>query len=462
MGLVAGVGLLMAVGGRMSGPAEAQGPSTGPDPATISIGLEPVAGGALSRSVAVANAGDGSGRLFVLEKGGLVRIVRDGAIVDRPFLDIQSRVADDSNEKGLLGIAFHPDYAQNGYFYLNYTAGRGNGRTVVARYSVSAEDADRADAGSEKVILTIEQPASNHNGGHVVFGPDGYLYVGTGDGGRAGDPWDNAQTRGVLLGKMLRIDVDVPEDGPPYGIPPTNPFVEDPDTRDEIWALGLRNPWRYGFDPATGDLYIGDVGQNAWEEIDFQAADSAGGENYGWRLMEGTRCYNPANGCREPGLVDPVAEYPHRNNDKSVTGGLVYRGSRFPGMDGLYIYADYASGRFWGLSRDEAGNWRNAEIGKFSLLPAGFGYGEDGEIYIAMDGGRNPSLYRVIQEGVEPVEPTPGGPVATATMRPPEPTPTSVPSDTPVPPTVTPEPTETVIGDWWLYLPFLRKGGAGN
>ncbi len=459
--LPAGIFALMQ--DRDARPAVAQ--SGGPDPTGIELGLEGIPG-QLNRSVSVTNAGDGSGRLFVLEKRGTVRIYRDEVQVSRPFLDIQTRVADDSNEKGLLGLAFHPNYAENGYFFLNYTAGRGNGRTIVARYSVSADDVERADPDSEKVILTIDQPASNHNGGHLAFGPDGYLYIGTGDGGRAGDPWDNAQTTGVLLGKMLRIDVDVPEEGPPYAIPDSNPFIEDPDTRDEIWALGLRNPWRYGFDPATGDLYIGDVGQGALEEIDYQSADSPGGENYGWRLMEGTRCYNPGNGCRKPGLIDPVAEYPHRNNDKSVTGGLVYRGSRYPGMDGLYIYADYATGRFWGLSRDGEGEWRNAEIGKFNVLPAGFGYGEDGEMYIAMDGGRDPSLYRVIQEGVEPVEPTPGGPVPTATSMPDEATPTSEPPTswppTEAPPTATQPPTaEPDPTEWNLNLPYLLRQAGG-
>jgi glucose/arabinose dehydrogenase len=343
--------------------------------------------GGLEQPVAIAHAGDGSGRLFALEKPGRIRIVQDGALREAPFLDISGQVGSGGSEQGLLGLAFHPRYAQNGLFYVNYTDRDGN--TVVARFSVSG-DANRGDPGSQAVILRQEQPAGNHNGGHLAFGSDGYLYIGLGDGGGAGDRYGNGQNGATFLGAMLRIDVD---GGQPYAIPADNPFVGNAAVRDEIWAIGLRNPWRYSFDRRTGDLYIADVGQNVYEEIDFQPAGSGGGQNYGWPIMEGRHCYPDSAACQQQGLVLPVFEYDH-SQGCSVTGGYVYRGQAFPGLRGIYIFGDYCSGRLWGLVRDGSGQWQAAQVGQVEGLLTSFGEDEAGELYVVdMSGG---SLYRLV------------------------------------------------------------------
>jgi cysteine-rich repeat protein len=271
-------------------------------------------------------------RLYVVEQRGRVRVIREGTLLPDPFLDIASRVLP-GDERGLLSIAFHPAFEENGRFFLYYTDQ--SGALVIARYEAGANP-DVADPATERILLSIPHPRGNHNGGQTAFGPDGYLYVGTGDGGGGGDPDDNGQNRGTLLGKMLRLDVNVDE--PPYHrIPKTNPFVGTPGVRGEIWAWGLRNPWRFAFDRGTGDLYIGDVGQELWEEIDVQPAGSPGGENYGWDLREGAHCFQ--NGCSPAGLVDPVLEYGH-DPACSVTGGFVYRGCRMPDLRGTYFYGD--------------------------------------------------------------------------------------------------------------------------
>lgn len=367
-------------------PQPAQRPPATFDPTAFELELELIAEG-LNKPVHLTHAGDGSGRLFVVEQPGVIRIITDGQINPTPFLDIRPIVGSRGNEQGLLSVAFHPDYTTNGFFFVNYTDTRGD--TVIARYTVSA-DPDVADPESAQTILMLDQPAGNHNGGLVLFGPDGYLYVGTGDGGRAGDPWDNAQNPQVLLGKMLRLDVD---GATPYAIPPDNPFVNDPNVRDEIWALGLRNPWRYSFDRATGDLYIADVGQNAWEEIDFQPANSRGGENYGWNRMEGFHCFSPRTNCDQTGLTLPVAEYGH-DLGCSVTGGHVYRGSAFPQMAGAYYFGDFCSGRIWALYRDETGRWLQIEMLDTNLSISSFGEDEAGELYVtSRDDGR---VYRLI------------------------------------------------------------------
>ncbi len=432
--------------------------SSGPDPAGIRIRTEQVVRG-LEFPVAVTHAGDGSGRLFVIEKRGRIRIIKGGQLLTTPFLDITDRVrpgGSQDSEQGLLGLVFHPRYEENGFFYVDYTtnaAGR-TGDTVIARFQVTA-DADWANSQSEKQILTFDQPQVNHNGGQVEFGPDGFLYIGNGDGGGGGDqhgPIGNGQNGGTLLGKILRLDVD---GGDPYAIPPTNPFVGNPDFLDEIWAYGLRNPWRFSFDKATGDLYIGDVGQNQWEEIDFQPATSTGGENYGWRVMEGTHCFNPSSGCDQSGKVLPIAEYRHANGNCSVTGGYVYRGQRYPGFVGAYFYADYCTGITWAMSRDDAGRWRNAEVGNAGIQVSSFGEGEDGEVYLA--GGNQ--VLRLADANAPSA--TPGGTTATPTT--PAPT-TPAPSATPSPtrtrtPTrsATPiEPTPTGVSTPRpAYLPFL-------
>jgi glucose/arabinose dehydrogenase len=312
------------------------GDAVGPDPGqTVSVSLVPVADGLDSPVFVTAPAGD-LDRLFVVERGGTIRIVRYGSVLPTPFLEVGDRILA-GGEQGLLGMAFHPDYADNGRFYLNYTDTLGH--TQVVRYQASP-DPDVADPGSALPILTVEQPYANHNGGMIAFGPDdGMLYIGMGDGGSGGDPLGHGQNRMTVLGDLLRLDVD---GGSPYAIPADNPFVGALSIANEIWASGLRNPWRFSFDRGTGDLYIADVGQSAREELDFQPAASAGGENYGWRIMEGTRCFDPASGCVSAGLTLPVLEYDH-SDGCSITGGYVYRGNDFPVLQGRYFFADFCS-----------------------------------------------------------------------------------------------------------------------
>jgi glucose/arabinose dehydrogenase len=325
----------------------------------------------------LTHAGDGSGRLFVLEKRGTIRIIRDRALIGAAFLDITDRVGSSGSEQGLLGIAFHPHYEENGFFYINYTDRSGD--TVIARYS--APDGDQADPNSEHVLLRQDQPASNHNGGALAFGPDGYLYIGLGDGGLANDAFGNGQNGQSWLAKILRIDVD---GGDPYAIPPDNPFVGEDGFADEIWAYGLRNPWRFSFDRATGDLYIGDVGQGAYEEIDFQPAGSEGGENYGWPIMEGMHCFR-SDSCEQEGLTLPIVEYDH-GSGCSVTGGYVYRGEAFPSLAGVYFFGDYCSGLIWGLAVDN-GEWQVAQLLDAGIQLSSFGEDESGELYVTDLGG---------------------------------------------------------------------------
>ncbi len=341
----------------------------------LTIALELIADG-FTRPLYVTGAGDGSGRLFVVEQPGTIWIVRNGQRLEEPFLDIVAQVGSQANEQGLLSIAFSPDYARDGQFFINYTDREGD--TVVARYQV-ADDPDQADVNSARTILMIEQPAANHNGGLLKFGPDGYLYIGTGDGGRAGDPWNNAQNRGVLLGKLLRIDVMNVADDQLYAIPADNPLIDEPDMRPEIWAWGLRNPWRFAFDRVTDDLYIADVGQNQYEEVHIQPAGSAGGANYGWNIMEGATCYN-ASECDQTGLEQPVIVYSHALGC-SITGGYVYRGQQFPQLNGVYIYGDYCSGRIWGLRQTDQ-QWENAELLQTNLMLTSFGEDDAGEVYL--------------------------------------------------------------------------------
>jgi glucose/arabinose dehydrogenase len=306
------------------------------------VELQRVTGG-LEVPVGLAHAGDGSGRLFVVEKAGRIRVLENGALLGAPLLDIAGRVGSQQSEQGLLGLAFHPAFAQNGQFYVNYTDLQGD--TVVSRFSMPAGwtpgSPPVADPGSEMPLLKLDQPAGNHNGGHLAFGPDGYLYIGTGDGGGAGDRYGNGQNGATLLGAMLRIDVD---GGEPYVIPADNPFVGDPGVRDEIWALGLRNPWRYSFDRLTGDLWIADVGQNVYEEVDFQPAAHTGGWNYGWPIMEGNHCFPADVSCDRAGLTLPLLEYDHTLGC-SITGGYVYRGQEFSDFQGVYVFGDFCTGR---------------------------------------------------------------------------------------------------------------------
>jgi glucose/arabinose dehydrogenase len=343
----------------------------------------PVAG--FSNLVHITHAGDGSGRMFVVEQGGTIRIVRNGTVAPTPFLRM-TPTPKCCGEEGLLSVAFPPGYASKGYFYVYYTNAAGN--NVVSRFRLTANP-DIADNGSEQVILTINHPGeTNHNGGQLAFGPnDGNLYIGTGDGGGGGDPSNNAQNTTTLLGKILRIDVEAPTPTgtpTPYLIPSTNPVIPTPGARREIWAHGLRNPWRFSFDRLSADLYIGDVGQGSWEEIDYQPAASPGGENYGWRIMEGLHCFNP-NPCSMTGLTLPVAEYSHTLGC-SVTGGHVYRGPTYPRMQGVYFYGDYCSGRIWGLRRT-ASVWESRELMDSTLNISTFGEDESGRLYVGSLGG---------------------------------------------------------------------------
>ncbi len=337
---------------------------TFPDPKNYAWRL--VASG-LTRPVDLQSAFDGSGRLFIIEKYGVIRVSENGQLQNEPFLDIADRVDDSRNEMGLLGLAFHPNYESNGYFFVNYT-GEG-GDTRISRFQANG---DFAGSNSETVLLVIEQPFPNHNGGALAFGPDGYLYAGIGDGGLAGDPHKNGQNTSSLLGKILRIDVN---NGDPYTIPADNPFG------NEVWAYGLRNPWRISFDRVTGDLWIGDVGQGDWEEIDYLPAGSPGGANFGWSIMEGNHGYD---GNPQPGLILPAAEYNH-NEGCSVTGGYVYRGA-MPEWDGIYLYGDYCSGIIWGLIRSDGG-WQAQRLFEADGSITSFGQDESGEIYLTTDNG---------------------------------------------------------------------------
>jgi glucose/arabinose dehydrogenase len=340
---------------------------------------EQIAGG-LSRPVDIQNAGDDSGRLFVVEKSGRIRIIQSGTLLDIPFLDITGIVNDGGNEQGLLGLAFHPNYEQNGYFYVDYV---GNGGSIfISRFQVT-QDPNIADPNNEKILLNFDHPFRNHNGGVLAFGPDGYLYAGSGDGGSADDPFGNGQNTDTLLGKILRIDVD---NADPYLIPSDNPFGS------EIWAYGLRNPWRMSFDRATGDLWIGDVGQDQWEEIDYLPAGSLGGANFGWKFYEGSHKFSAGNPPATLHLIFPVAEYSHAEGC-SVTGGYVYRGG-MPEWQGIYLYGDYCSGTIWGVIKSANGFQSQVLFGTGVEITS-FGQDESGEIYLSSDSG---DIYRLTRK----------------------------------------------------------------
>ncbi len=394
-----------------AGMAERKGSIPQPTITWPAISLQEIASG-LDSPVYLTHAGDGSGRLFVVEQPGRIRIIQGGQVQNTPFLDINGRVLS-GGERGLLSVAFPPQYASKGYFYVYYTNLDGNNQ--VSRFHLTTNP-DIADFGSEERILLLLHPTyANHNGGQLAFGPDGYLYIGTGDGGGGGDPFGNAQNPGSLLGKLLRIDVeppDLPIINPTaaakaylplifqyqkpiamaYKIPLDNPFAGMQGYRDEIWALGLRNPWRFSFDRQTGDLFIGDVGQDRMEEVDFQPSASSGGENFGWNILEGTLCYSPSTGCVEPANYShPVAEYEHGTNDSngcSITGGYIYRGIVYPNLQGIYFFADYCKGKVWGLQQ-EAGTWSTQ-----LLIPpssnnfTSFGEDQDGELYLLAQAGK--------------------------------------------------------------------------
>ena len=347
------------------------------------IDFEPFASG-LNSVIDVVNAGDSM--LYAVEQAGIIKLIDpDGSVRSTPFLDIRDRVNDGASERGLLGLVFHPVYPDSPYLYINYTANNG-GATTISRFEVNENDATQAVPASEKILLSIDQPFTNHNAGDLIFGPDGYLYIPTGDGGSGNDPQRNGQNLMSLLAKMLRIDVD---NGSPYAIPTDNPFVDDSLAANEIWAYGLRNPWRVDFDPQTGEFYIADVGQNAFEEIDVQPAASAGGENYGWRCFEGNNPHRQ-DGCPADGFTFPVYEYPHNNTQgcrASISGGVVYRGSEFPGLNGKYIFGDFCTGFVGVLYRDANMNWQSDTVAQFSPFSiTSFGRDIDGEVYMVATG----------------------------------------------------------------------------
>jgi glucose/arabinose dehydrogenase len=342
-----------------------------------------VVAGGFTMPIDIVNAGDGSNRVFVAEQGGSVWILNGGQRIATPFLDIAPLVVC-CGERGLLGLAFHPQFRTNGRLYVDYPR-RGDGATVIAEYRVGS-DAQRVDPTTARTLLVIPQPFETHNGGALRFGPDGFLYLGMGDGGSGNDPGNRAQDRNELLGKILRIDVDR---GTPYAIPATNPFASGVGGRPEIFAVGVRNPWRFAFDRATGDFYLGDVGQGAWEEIDRLPAGTGAGANLGWRIMEGRHCTGLSGtaSCNDPTLVPPIVEYDHGAGNCSVTGGTVYRGPSVPALAGRYVYADYCTGRVWSAAPDRTGIWRVRDVLGNGSPVSVFGEDERGELYFA-DYGR--------------------------------------------------------------------------
>ena len=358
----------------------------------VSVKLTPIADGFDRPLVAESPLADGS-RLFVGEQPGVVTVIENGHKQPTPFLDIRAHVESAGNEQGLLGLAFHPDYGHNGKLYVHYTANgitAPDGDTMVAEFRVSDNDPNVVDPATETAVLTVSQPEANHNGGGLHFGPDGMLYLGLGDGGGGGDQHGligNGQSLATLLGKLLRIDVDHPADGRNYGIPSEN--MAGNGVSSEIWAYGLRNPWRWSFDPCTGDKYIGDVGQDAVEEIDVESAARGSGTNYGWRIMEGNQCYDPPTGCDRAGLTLPVATYTHADGC-AVIGGYVYRGSAIPGLRGTYLYADACRSRFWSFvyagGAATAGQELTAELTNGGSIQVGMisSFGQDGrgELYV--------------------------------------------------------------------------------
>jgi len=349
--------------------------------------LRQIASG-LSMPVAITHSNDS--RIFITLQRGQIVIYDGSSILPAPFLDIQPLVAC-CDERGLLSVAFHPHYRENGFFFVYYID-RTTKDVTIARYTVSATDPNRADPNSAQILLTINhRDFGNHNGGQLQFGPDGYLYAGTGDGGGAGAPLENGQNLKSLLAKMLRIDVD---SASPYAIPPSNPFANrTDDTKKEIWAYGLRNPWRFSFDRQTGDLWIADVGQNAWEEIDFQPATSTGGENDGWHLMECKHCVRPPTNCNDGTLTWPILEYDHSGNQCSLTGGYRYRGARFARLQGLYIYGDYCTGTISAAMQQGAG-WTTKPLIATAFPISTFGEDASGEVYVANYGGG--AIYEIV------------------------------------------------------------------
>jgi glucose/arabinose dehydrogenase len=399
--VIAAVVLMISLAwGPAAEPAKAEAgtaaPSAAPSPLNPALIKFRQVGAGFDHPVAIVDAGDGSGRLFIVEKTGYISILRYGRKRTPPFLDVHTLIDAAANERGLLGLAFHPDYVHNGYFYTVYTAP--GGAETLSRWTRSATDPNLADAGSQLIVMTVpHSDFSNHNGGNIAFGADGYLYWSIGDGGGSGDQANNAQNLNILLGKLLRIDVDHTDPGLNYSIPTTNPLYNTPGERGEIWAYGLRNTWRFSFDRQTHDLYLGDVGQNTREEIDFQPAGDPGGENYGWHVMEGGLCYNPPSGCNTSGKVLPVAQYDH-SVGCSVTGGFVYRGTKFELLRGHYLYGDYCTGKLFDLYHTVTG-WVNTQLLDTPYQITAFGQDEQGNVYLNDYGSGK--IYRILYKMVQ-------------------------------------------------------------
>ncbi len=397
-----GLGLALGLGAPACGGSNNVGPDAlaldcTPTPGT-QVTFTPVVSGLFAPVFMTSPPGDP--RLFIVEQGGTIRVFKDGALLPTPFLSIDAAVVG-GGEQGLLGLAFHPDYPRDNRFFIYYTAETspaGAGAQVVAEYKTSAENPDVADAASEVRLMEIADFAGNHNGGMLAFGRDGYLYIGSGDGGGGGDPQQTGQDDASLLGKILRIDVN---EAGRYAIPADNPFADSPggpaDPRPEIWARGLRNPWRFSFDRQNGDLYIGDVGQDSIEEVSYYPADGAPGPNFGWSSMEGTSCFNPGSGCDQSGKQMPISEYAHGNNRTSVTGGYVYRGGCMPDMQGTYVFGDYGSGEIWGFAYTGTPNNSPPLLYRHDRGDDISAFGEDarGEIYFLSHAG---TLLRMVPD----------------------------------------------------------------
>lgn len=351
-------------------------------PPSASIALQPFVSG-LNSPLGLEQPGDGSNRFFVVQQGGAIRVIQNGAVLPQPFLDISSKTVT-GGEMGLLGLTFHPGFAQNHKFYVNYVRSSGGQlQSVIAEYQVSAADPNVADPASERILLIVNQVGNfpNHKAGQLAFGPDGFLYFGLGDGGSEGDPSGNGQNTQTLLGKMMRIDVNNTNPGLQYAIPPDNPFVAG-GGMPEIYAFGFRNPWRFSFDRATGRLFAGDVGQDNFEEVDIVQK----GGNYGWNVMEGMHCFNPASGCNMAGLTLPIAEYSHSEGD-AIIGGFVYHGSAVQGLQGAYIFGDLSTGKIWELVETSPNQWTRTLLAETGLTISSFGQDQNGELYVVDIGG---------------------------------------------------------------------------
>lgn len=350
------------------------GTTSTPEP-TVTVGPTSVSG--FEHPTCIVAPDDGSGRIFVTNQPGVISVVKDGVLQPTPALDIRAKVGSAGTEDGLLGLAFPPSFATKHYAYIYFTDPANT--SMLYRIHQSASDPNAFDPATMQLILTVKQPFANHKGGQLAFGPDGYLYLGLGDGGSGGDPGNRGQDLSTLLGKILRLDVESTPDAPGYKIPPDNPFAHTAGARPEIWLYGLRNPWRFSFDSETGDLWIGDVGQDRWEEIDLVSADSTGGLNFGWSLYEGTHLFKATS--VKPGFEWPVAEYSH-SEGQSVTGGFVYRGTAYPATRGLYVFADFESGTIWTLTRS-SGKWVRTAAQQTSHNISTFGTDGSGELWMA-------------------------------------------------------------------------------